>query len=218
MSAFEIYGWTIALISSVSAVPQLLRILRSRTSAGASLVMWQITAAITGTWLVHGSLTGAYNLVLANGIACLMSVLILWFVRRDRTLSLLRTFGVPALGIAALVATDLWNPLVFGAFISIPQFIGGVAQFLDLLRCRDIRGVSVGFLAWQVAVQVFWFVWGLWGGDVAIQIAAGSFFVICLLNFIWWLLRRFGLVRAHGPQPEDGLVDAAVRTPAAEAS
>lgn len=215
MTPFEIYGWACAILSSVAGIPQLLRLLKSRTSAGASLAMWQVTMAVTGTWIVHGALTSAPNLILANGIACLISLLVLWFIRADRTLSLVRTFGVPIAGIVVMVATDLWNPVVFGALISIPQLFGGFAQFLDLLRCRDIRGVSIAFLVYQVFVQVIWFIWGTWAGDVSLQMAAGSFFVVCLLNAIWWLLRRNGLVRARGPQPEDGLVDAAGRTPTA---
>lgn len=43
----EAFGWVAAALGVASSLPQLVRILRSGTSAGVSLTLWQLMAAST---------------------------------------------------------------------------------------------------------------------------------------------------------------------------
>lgn len=209
MSALEIYGWVCALIGSASAFPQLVKLLRARTSAGLSLLMWQLTVTVNTAWLVHGILFQFWNLFVPNAIMGFCGVLILLQVGRDRSLSLVWLFALPIVFFTVLATVDLTlGTVVFGALISIPQLVGAVAQFFTLLRSRDIRGVSFPFLAYSLLVNLVWFIWGVWAGDAALMLAASSLGLMTVLNCTWWLLRSKGVVAPREAQPVDGLVRA----------
>lgn len=209
MSALEIYGWFCALVSAATALPQLIKLLRTRTSAGLSMLMWQLTFSVNMSWVVHGLMFKFWNLIVPNAIMGLCGVLILVQVMKDRTIPPLRVFLLPVAIFTVLASVDLTiGTVVFGVLISIPQLIGAIAQFLDLLRSRDIRGVSFPFLCYSLFVNLIWFIWGAWAGDAALMLAASSLGLMTLVNCTWWLLRTRGAVRPRGLQPVDGLARA----------
>ncbi|WP_203567184.1 PQ-loop repeat-containing protein [Aestuariimicrobium ganziense] len=203
MSAMEIYGWFCALIGAATAFPQLFKLLRARTSAGLSLLMWQLSLSVNTAWLVHGSLFKFWNLLVPNAIMGACGALILYHISRDRQIPLLRAFLLPATIFAVLATVDLTlGTVVFGILISIPQLVGAIAQFLVLLRSRDIRGVSFPFLAYSVLVNLVWFIFGVWAADAALMLAASSLGVMTIVNCTWWFLRTKGLVGPLGSKVE----------------
>ena len=52
MVLVEIWGWVCGIASGLSALPQLSRLLKARTSAGLSLLSWQLNAGVLWGWTV----------------------------------------------------------------------------------------------------------------------------------------------------------------------
>lgn len=211
MSAVVIFGWVCAAVGASSSVPQMIQLWRARTTAGLSLLMWQLTLGVGMAWTVHGAVViPNANIVAPNAVMCVFATWIVVQIIRDRKLNWLRSLAVPlALG-AVLIVTDLTlGPLVMGILISIPQLVGAFSQFNELVRRRDLRGVSPIFMVWIFVVQVLWLTWAIWANDISITLAAASYGVACLLNLVWFILRHTKVIGPMGA-PHASEVDAAV--------
>lgn len=86
------------------SVPQVVRLLVGRTSAGVSLLLWQLLLGAGIGWTIHGVVSGHLNLVVPNVISVLLSTAVLAMIARDRRLPAGRVWP---LGLA--VATG-WPP------------------------------------------------------------------------------------------------------------
>lgn len=58
MTPVDIVGWSATVLGTILGVPQLVRLLRTRSVAGLSLIAWQATLSINIGWTVHGLLIG----------------------------------------------------------------------------------------------------------------------------------------------------------------
>ena len=70
-------------------------------------------------------------------------------------------------------------------------------QLHELLIAPKITGVSVPFLALNVANQVLWLSWGLLAGEQSITLVASTLGTLMALNLLWAYLRRY----RTGPGP-----------------
>ena len=62
----DVLGWTAAAFAACVALPQVLRILRSGTTAGVSTFAWQLAISANLSWVSHGVLTAHPNVWLPN--------------------------------------------------------------------------------------------------------------------------------------------------------
>ena len=187
----DVFGWVAAAIGLSAGIPQLLRIVRASSSLGVSMRLWQITAATTCAWGVHGFLIGAPQMQVPNIIGAAMSFWILIFVLRDRKQAILPQLVLPLLLAAALVGVEvMFGAVVFGRVVVVPQLIGQVAQLRSLLTTSNPAGVSAGFLAIFVFGQSLWFIFGIAFNDWALIICAGGMVAIASINLIVCLVRQ----------------------------
>lgn len=188
----EVFGWVAAGIGVTAGLPQLVRILRSKTSAGVSLLLWQLMTGATGAWAVHGYLSGSPQMQLPNVALTLSGAAVIIFIARDRNLPVPRQLLLPLSVALGMSGVNLWlGPLVFGFAIAAPQLVGQVAQFRELLTADQVDGVSAGFLSLSLVVQAMWFTFGLFKPDWALIICAGAMLASCIANLVLYLLRRF---------------------------
>lgn len=187
----DVFGWVAAAIGLSASIPQLLRILRAGNSAGVSMRLWQITAATTSAWAVHGFIVGAPQMQWPNVIGALMAFGVLGFVLKDRGRRILPQLVLPAALCLGLVAVDLfWGAFLFGAIVVVPQLVGQLAQLRSLLTTTNPAGVSAGFLAIFVLGQSLWFVFGVTWNDWALIICAGGMVLIASVNLAVCLIRQ----------------------------
>ena len=187
----EVFGWVAAALGVSSNLPQLIRILRERTSAGVSVQLWQVTAASTAAWCVHGFLVSAPQMQWPNLLMAALSSLIVVMVLRDRGEPVLRQFLLPTAVAALLIGSNLWlGALVFGLLVAVPQLVGQVSQLRLMIGPPDLTGVSLGYLSVILLVQTMWFIFGLATVDWALIVCAGSMVVICSINLAVYLVRR----------------------------
>jgi MtN3 and saliva related transmembrane protein len=74
----DLIGTVAAVLTTVSFVPQVWKIWRTRDVSGISLLMYAVFTTGVGLWLVYGLLLGAWPLILANAVTLTLALLILF--------------------------------------------------------------------------------------------------------------------------------------------
>jgi uncharacterized protein with PQ loop repeat len=194
----EALGWAAAVLGAGVALPQVIRLFQTRTTAGLSAPAWQATLGANIAWLAHGFLTGHANIWLPNLCYLIITVTILSRLVVDRRLSPLTTFA-PGLALAAVsISLDVWaGPVVFAVAALIPSAFTQLAQFRALVISTNVAAVSMIFLLLNVINQALWLSWAVMVGETSIMLCATALGTLMLGNLIWAQLRRQGVVRAR---------------------
>lgn len=191
MMLLDVLGWVAACTGMLSGLPQLVRLLRERTSAGVSLPMWQLNVAALYAWSCHGFHIGQFSLLISNLLLAVTSTAVVVMICRDRNQSIWVKL-VPAFLLSAFlfgVIDLLLGPLVYGLVAVLPLAVGQVTQLLDLRRSVDISGVSGGFLAVNMLVQALWLVWAVLMGEYAVTAASTVMTLLTGANLVLYLWR-----------------------------
>ncbi len=77
-------GYLAAILTTLSALPQLLRILRTRDARGISIQSYVTLSAGVALWLVYGASVGSGPLMLANAISLALDLGIVYCALRAR--------------------------------------------------------------------------------------------------------------------------------------
>jgi uncharacterized protein with PQ loop repeat len=194
----EALGWAAAVLGAGVALPQVIRLFQTRTTAGLSAPAWQATLGANIAWLVHGFITGHANIWLPNLCYLIITLVILSRLIVERGLSPWATLA-PGLALGAVsVGLDVWTgPVVFAIAALVPSAFTQLAQFRALVISTNVQAVSLTFLILNVVNQVLWLSWGTLAGEVSIILCASALGTLMLLNLAWGALRRYGLVRAR---------------------
>lgn len=191
MPFLEVLGWVAATLGMAAAVPQLVRLWRSRTSAGLSMLLWQLNVGGGLAWTLHGFHVGRLQLQVPNIVCTILFTGVLWFIVADRGLRLLPRLVLPVILAAGLFGLDLWlGPVAFGIVVAVPLMFGQLAQLKYMWDARDLSGVSVPTLVVNVVMQSLWLVWGLGVGEAAITVCAALMTVLCAANLGYYAWRR----------------------------
>jgi uncharacterized protein with PQ loop repeat len=191
-------GWVAAALASIVALPQVVKLVRNRTTAGISLTAWRLTLAANVAWTAHGFSVGHANIWLPNLIFMLCSLTILNQLRRDRALSWTVTFGPSlVLGLTTLGIDLFYGPVAFAIAAGLPSVIAQIMQFQELVIAPRISGVSLPFLVLNTVNQAIWLGWGLLAGEQSITLVASAMAILVGVNLLWAVLRRKGVVRAR---------------------
>lgn len=191
-------GWAAAVFGASVALPQVVRLLRTRTSSGVSLIAWQLTLGANIAWTSHGFLTGHANVWVPNLIMFVCTITILSQIRRDRGIALPVLFGPGLLlGVATLGIDVTFGSIAFAVAAFLPSAFSQLAQLHDLVLAPNIRGISLPFLVMNVINQIFWFSWSVLAGEIAVTLCASSLGVMMTANMVWAMLRRGKFVRAR---------------------
>lgn len=77
MNIVTIVGSIAAVLSTISFLPQALKIIRSRDTRGISTGMYLVTVAGFTLWTAYGVLQPAWPIIASNGICLMLSAFIL---------------------------------------------------------------------------------------------------------------------------------------------
>lgn len=73
MQTTELFGYLAATLTTVSFVPQVIQVWRTKHTKGISLGMYSIFTAGIGVWLVYGIMLGSMPIIIANSITILLA-------------------------------------------------------------------------------------------------------------------------------------------------
>lgn len=194
MTPAEIVGWAGALTALSIGIPQAIRLLRTRNTAGLSVVAWQAMLTLNIGWLVHGFLINAPNMIVPNVVSVVVSTTVLLLLRQERQLNAWKLLAPIALCAGVMVVVDsTLGSTWFGVTAIMASLIANTGQGINLVREPAITGVAPGFLIIQLANQVVWLTWGLLVGDPGTVLSSSFTGLIALFNTVWWILRRIGM-------------------------
>ena len=77
MSLITLLGLVAAICTTLSFLPQALKIIKTKETGGISLMMYVLLECGLFLWLVYGFLIHNLPLILANGVALLFSSIVL---------------------------------------------------------------------------------------------------------------------------------------------
>lgn len=204
MTPIDLLGWVAAALGMGSTLPQLVRLFRVRCTQGLSLSLFQLNAAASAAWAVHGFLVRQPQLQVPNLVVLVLSLAVVVMITRDRAQSFWAKQIVPAVVVAALIGVDLLlGPVIFGALVALPYAIGVLSQLRSMHRADSLSGVSPLFLFWLFLGEVLWFAWGVLVGEWAITVSAIIIGTLCAVNFGYWVFRRLKGTVGAGTIPED---------------
>lgn len=191
-------GWAAAVFGASVALPQVVRLLRTRTTSGVSQIAWQLMLGTNIAWTSHGVLSGHANVWVPNLVMLCCTVTILSQIRRDRGLSLpaLLAPGL-LLGLVTVGIDVTLGSVAFALAAFLPSALSQLAQLQGLILAPNIRGVSLPFLVMNVGNQILWFSWSVLVGEIAVTLCASSLGTMMALNMVWAMLRRGKFVRAR---------------------
>lgn len=194
MTPVVILGWLAAVVGDSIAVPQVVRLLRTRDVSGLSVFGWQTIVAINVAWAVHGFRVAQANMIVANLVGFGMTALVLGLIARELRLNLVRLLLPGILGAAVMVVVDvLFGAGIYGAVAIIPAVMANSAQSVELVRSPRVDGVSPVFLGLAVLNQSLWFTWGLLVPEYGTIVSSSVTLAVTVFNLVWWALRKLGL-------------------------
>lgn len=77
MKAIDWIGYVAAILTTISFVPQVWQIWRTKITKGISLRMYILFTTGVGLWLVYGIMITAWPMILANTITVILAALVL---------------------------------------------------------------------------------------------------------------------------------------------
>jgi MtN3 and saliva related transmembrane protein len=77
MTSTDLLGNAAAILTSISFIPQVLKILKTRNTSGISLAMYTLFVTGVAMWLVWGFIVGARPVILANALTLALSSAVL---------------------------------------------------------------------------------------------------------------------------------------------
>ncbi len=75
----EIVGYVAACLTTISYLPQALKIIKLKKADEISLTMYLLSVSGTFLWLVYGLFMGNLPLILANAISCSFGIIIIFY-------------------------------------------------------------------------------------------------------------------------------------------
>jgi len=82
VDSIQLVGYAAAVCTTVSHIPQLMRVWRTRSTEDISLRMFLILAAGLALWTAFGVLTGSMPIIAANAVSFVFASTILGFKLR----------------------------------------------------------------------------------------------------------------------------------------
>lgn len=84
MSAVVLLGYTAALLTSLSFLPQALMVIRTRCTNGISLLMYSVFTVGVACWLIYGIAIKSAPVIAANIVTLVLASIILTLTAKDR--------------------------------------------------------------------------------------------------------------------------------------
>lgn len=199
MTAADVVGWVAVCVGMVVALPQLVRLARTRKVDGLSLTSWRSILAMNIAWAAHGIRLEALALIITNSIGLCSTLPILYLLSRQFRRRLVPLL-IPSLVVAAVMITvdHILGSAAYGVAAITIALVSNLGQSMQLVRAPHVTGVSPLFVTMAVVNQSVWIVWGLLAKDPGTIMTASTVCGLASFNLLWYLLRRAGL-RAFFP-------------------
>jgi len=164
-------SYAAAAIGCLIAVPQIVRLVRTRETAGLSIGSWAVSTLAAVAWLAYGIRTQQGAQVLANACVLAGGVVVLWLVLAADVNRLVRLTRLGLAG-SAVAGSVLLLPMAWlilplaatGLIARIPQLVATASTWWH----RRPSGVAASAWGMSVACTGLWLCTGVLTGDAAV--------------------------------------------------
>lgn len=186
------------IIGLVRALPQLLRLMRTRDAHGVSLDTAATSCVVSAAWATYGVLTEQWAVALASGLTGIVFALItLLALRLGRRVRELRTGPVWLL--AVVVATTAAGSKGLGLVLIVGALVANAPQVLVAYREPDLTGLSPSTWALTASDGAVWTLYGAATGDIPILVnnlfQFTTSMAILIRRLVWGRRRTVSLAR-----------------------
>ena len=185
------------IIGLVRALPQLIRLLRTRDAHGVSLDTATTSCVVSSAWMTYGILTGQFAVALASGLAAgvyfLIAVFAVIFGRRIG-----EVHAAPYWLAIVIVVTVAFGSPGLGIVLAVGALVANLPQVIVAYRESDLTGLSPSTWALTASDGAVWTLYGIVTGDIPILV--NNVFQFSTSAAI--LVRRIAWSRAR-PQPSE---------------
>ena len=157
------------LVGLIRALPQLIRLLRTRDAHGVSLDSAATSSIVSFGWAAYGILTDQLPVTLATGssgvVFASITVLALRFGRRASEFR-----AAPAWLVVLVVAAAVAGDGGLGVLLPVSVLVANVPQLVVAFREVDLSGLSISTWLLSMADGTVWLLYALATGDTAILV------------------------------------------------
>ncbi|MEA2434134.1 MAG: hypothetical protein QOG54_1591 [Actinomycetota bacterium] len=192
MEAAGVLGALGTLIGLVRALPQFLRLLKTRDAHGVSLDTAATSSVVSFGWATYGVLTDQLPVTLATGSSGIVFALItVTALRLGRRVNEFRTAPV---WLVVLVSVGVFARAGgLGILLPVSVLVANLPQLIVAYRESDLTGLSLSTWVLSTCDGAVWTVYALVTGDIAILV----FGVLQLTTSSLIVARRWNWARAH---------------------
>lgn len=160
-------GWVGTALSAAFAIPQAIRLTRTASVEGVSLLPWQALLASNLAWTTYAVVTRQIPPLASYGIAALLAVFVVAHLARHTGTSVPLSLAIPT-ALAGVMVTAIRLPIVFGLITIVPSMIGWAIQLARITRHGRPPGLSMSTMLLYVVCLAIWLIYAILRDDVAI--------------------------------------------------
>lgn len=197
MDIVGLISWLAAGFGMATALPQLVKIWRTRVTTGVSTRLWQLSICSATAWVFHGFWIDSPALAWPTLVLLVFQLGILALVCHNEHLRTLPTMLIPLLGSAMFILVDVaFGPAVFGATVVVAPVLGQVLQLRTMVRASDLHGVSKEYLLLNVTANALWLLYGVLAVEWALRCSSAAQMAVCSVVLGYYAYRRAAVARA----------------------
>tara|TARA_B100000953_G_scaffold116_1_gene136 strand:+ start:3060 stop:3326 length:267 start_codon:yes stop_codon:yes gene_type:complete len=80
----ELIGLLAAILTTIAFIPQVFKVMKSRSSEGLSLTTYLIFITGVSLWLIYGIFKMSFSMILGNGITVLLASIIIYYILKNK--------------------------------------------------------------------------------------------------------------------------------------
>lgn len=80
----ELIGLLAAILTTIAFIPQVFKVIKTRSSEGLSLTTYLIFITGVSLWLIYGVFKMSFSMIIGNGITVLLSAIIIYYILINR--------------------------------------------------------------------------------------------------------------------------------------
>ena len=167
MEATTVLGAIGTVLGLVRAIPQLMRLIRSRDPHGISIGTTATSAAISYGWTTYGLFTSQLPVATATfSSAVVFTAITCVALRLGRSVAEMKL--APVWYFVLMTSLLGWGTDGLGAVLAFSVLVGNLPQVFTVFREPDLRGLSPATWAFSMADGTVWLLYALAGDDPAI--------------------------------------------------
>tara|TARA_B110000003_G_C16245149_1_gene376674 strand:- start:63 stop:329 length:267 start_codon:yes stop_codon:yes gene_type:complete len=80
----ELIGLLAAAFTTIAFIPQVFKVIKTKSSDGLSLTTYLIFIIGVGLWLIYGLIKSSISMIIGNGITIILAFLIIYYILRNK--------------------------------------------------------------------------------------------------------------------------------------